>query len=276
MKFLNKLKNMLYEDEEEETKEIPAKQIYIPKEEVKEVKEEKVVPPTKEIPPIKEFNDDDLAYETYAPEIEKVPREITTKVEVKYDAYPKKRGYNIREKKEDLPLYSGVYKKEEKKFFKPSPIISPVFGIIDDKLTAELRKAKEKEKKEEKETNLPIKEEEKIIDKRETKDKFEDTIYDLRDEKAPKVDKVTVGDAEDYWNELGLEYNTDYKDESTSKVIAENATNQVLEDLNKENEEDSEKTSEVVRKEEKKEEVEDNNDDLFQLINDIYEEGDKE
>lgn len=35
---------------------------------------------------------------------------------------------------------------------------------------------------------------------------------------TPVVDKVTVGDAEEYFTDLGLEYNIDYKDSSKEKA----------------------------------------------------------
>ena len=45
----------------------------------------------------------------------------------------------------------------------------------------------------------------------------EDLLYDLNDNESPAVKKVTVGDAEEYFNELGLEYNVDYKDNSVEQ-----------------------------------------------------------
>ena len=37
-------------------------------------------------------------------------------------------------------------------------------------------------------------------------------LYDNKEETKPTIDKVTLGEADEYYNDLGLAYNTDYKD----------------------------------------------------------------
>ena len=37
-------------------------------------------------------------------------------------------------------------------------------------------------------------------------------IYDMSKSDKPSIDKVTLGEADEYFNDLGLAYNTDYKD----------------------------------------------------------------
>ena len=59
----------------------------------------------------------------------------------------------------------------------------------------------------------------------------ENTFYDLNID-SPAVEKVTVGDAEEYFNDLGLEYNVDYVDVSKEKKkVEENA--EIVYDSNK-------------------------------------------
>ena len=83
----------------------------------------------------------------------------------------------------------------------------------------------------------------------EEKDEDENTFYDLNVD-SPAVNKVTVGDAEEYFNDLGLEYNVDYKDNST------------------------EKTSKTVSSEEKSDQPLENN--LFDLLETMYEDKEEE
>ena len=84
-----------------------------------------------------------------------------------------------------------------------------------------------------------------------------------KESNKPEVNEVTVGDAEEYFNDLGLEYNVDYVDSSTDK--ASNVEER------KEKEEKIEKVEDKI--EEKVEDVKDDEDDnLFDLIDSMYEE----
>ncbi len=140
----------------------------------------------------------------------------------------------LEETKEHV-LYGGANKKEEikeKKKFEPSPVISPVYGILSKNYRKEDFKSKrdldhlfvsERKKKitfdsvrqkaygdltEELEASMirpPAKEEKELL-------------YDMTSEiKEPVVETVTVGDAEEYFKDLGLEYNVDYIDTSKEK-----------------------------------------------------------
>ena len=80
----------------------------------------------------------------------------------------------------------------------------------------------------------------------------ETTLYDLTDDASPVVNSVTVGDAEEYFNDLGLEYNVDYKDHSKEKATG--------------------RRSDKV-KNENMQEVEDS---LFDLIDSMYEDSEEE
>lgn len=180
---------------------------------------------------------------------------------------------SLEEFREDNHPLSLSYEYNEPKKsggFKPSPVISPVYGILDKnykkedvpikkeiRLSVTSKKVdldyvrekaygeiaddisdsinegeKEIEQIPEENTNNAVKNEE------------NDLLYDLSEEE-PSVKEVTVGDAEEYFNDLGLEYNVDYK-------VEEKRTH---------------------KKEEKTEEenLEDTSSDLFDLINSMYE-----
>ena len=48
--------------------------------------------------------------------------------------------------------------------------------------------------------------------------KEEDSLLDISANNTPSVSKVTMGDAEEYYSDLGLEYNIDYKDASHERA----------------------------------------------------------
>ena len=162
-----------------------------------------------------------------------------------------------------------------KKGFQRSPIISPVYGILDKNY----RKEEIVSKKEirlmtnNQKADLDLVREkaygelasditeslyEKVDKKEEKKEKEEekDVVYDLSDDTSPNVKDVTVGDAEEYFNDLGLEYNVDYK------VVEE-------EPSVKADKIDTEEEKKEEPKEDKKEEAEEDN--LFDLIDAMYE-----
>ena len=124
MGLMDKFKNLFTEEVEEEIIEEPIKkevmQVEIPSPEVKkEIKKENIETEKKEEPKKEEFkfpffDDDDFGV------LEK--NEKPEKKERKKSSYRK-------EPKEIKEVYSPP--KEEKKIFKPTPIISPVYGILD-------------------------------------------------------------------------------------------------------------------------------------------------
>lgn len=175
-------------------------------------------------------------------------------------------------------LYEGGEYKKEQKVFRPTPIISPIYGILDKNykkeeivqkkevrltsasskkvdldsvrekaygdlasdITASMNDEPEKNEKDAKPTNL------------------EESLYDLTDNDQPVVNNVTVGDAEEYFADLGLEYNIDYKDHAKEKATGRRSTKSV-----------DEKPVEV--KKEKEEE-----DSLFDLIDSMYQDSEEE
>ncbi len=180
---------------------------------------------------------------------------IQVEEKVEQPSYSQKNSYEntYSHKEKDNKLYGvdnsysvpvheyGTYeKKEEKTYFKPSPIISPIYGILDKNY----RKEDVVQKKEIRLTtnytrsNVSVddirdkaygdtkKEEQKEIVE-ETKFELEDDgeddnlLVDLSDRAKPEVKELTMGDAMEYFQDLGLEYNVDYVDvskQNSSKV----------------------------------------------------------
>ena len=179
--------------------------------------------------------------------------------------------------------------RKEVKAFKPSPVISPVYGVLDKNYTSD--EIKEKNKNERKDppvfsfssTKLDldsvrakaygVTDEVPHDDVQEIEDDIEvnnnDTLDMTDTDMKPVVDSVTVGDAEEYFEDLGLEYNVDYKD-STKKTRVKKKEQEEIEE--KENEEviaDKPKRRSKP-KEENDIDIEDN---LFDLIDSMYDEG---
>lgn len=273
MGFMDKLKNIFFEEEEDEEveeekqkdQEVVIKKVEIPKK-VKEEKEETV-----EIKPISSevvepkrekrqqeliFDDEDFVLDTKRVVKKEIKKE--EKIEI-----PKSK-VNTK----PVPSKTEYYKKEEvKKTFTPSPIISPIYGILDKNY----KKEEVREKKEIHISSSPSKmdfdsvrnkafgdlenelfpptEEKKEIKKEEPKKRNLNYVYDSKKGK-PEIDKVTLGEADEFFNDLGLAYNTDYKD--MSKEISDGKIPQ-------------------EKKEKKEETLEDN---LFDLIESMYDKED--
>lgn len=137
-----------------------------------------------------------------------------------------------------VPVHEyGTYeKKEEKTYFKPSPIISPIYGILDKnykkedvvqkkeiRLTTNYTRSNisvdDVRNKAYGDKNLKEEVEEEILDtKFEVEDDEDDNLLvDLSDVAKPEVKELTMGDALEYFQDLGLEYNVDYVDVSKQK-----------------------------------------------------------
>ena len=314
MKLLDKLKNALFEEEyveveekqEVKKKEKPiAKKIIIDDKPKKApVKEDLIVEEEKKESPNRDFKfkailDDDFIDLEQEKKEEKTPK-VESKMEGK-NREPK------RETKEKRPLYQGEKKKEEKniygsnldkeikiheyggyekqkekKEFHPSPIISPIYGVLDqnykkdDIVTKkEIRITSSYKSKNidvdsvrekaygntddifEEELTSNKKHDEEPIETDELNDfeiTEEESLLDISAENTPSVAKVTMGDAEEYYSDLGLEYNIDYKDASHEKATGRRTD---LKDF-KEDDYQKEDTS-----------IEDN---LFDLIDSMYDE----
>lgn len=119
MGFLEKMKNLFTEEEEivePVKKEVMQVEIKAPtkREEKKEVREEKIAVPEKPAPVF--FDDKD--FDTLEP----------PKPQKKSTPTPTRKS---KKAEEGRPVYQNTKKMKEKRGFKPSPIISPVYGVLD-------------------------------------------------------------------------------------------------------------------------------------------------
>lgn len=270
MGLMSKLKNMFTEEIEDTDTipikkeviqvEIPApakKEVELPKKEEPIIREEKkeMVPPKEEILPKKEdkftfpvfFDDKDFD------EIEKIEKKEEPKPEKRVKPY---QGSSI-----EVP-------RESKKVFKPTPVISPVYGVLDKNYKKEDIVAKE-------EYTHPSEKGMSIDDIRKKaygtlEDDLEngllhDSVYD-----KPAAFREETDMFEDLGILTGDDYFTDLEqpDEETKKTRMntknkETEENMVANELNQ------------IAKEEQMQEKEEKKDDLFDLIDSMYEKGDE-
>ena len=348
MKLMDKLKNALFEEEyvevEEKPKKIKKKEQKIPKSQPKQ-KEEKpiakkiVLPERKEVK-VTNHVDEEEQEEIKQKEVEKNEFKFPMVSDNEF-SYPKEKKFNkpkvdsieqppkqkkekIKQEKEEKkskpygldsmpikePEYGTYEKKEEKTYFKPSPIISPIYGILDKNYTKDdiIPKKEVRLTSSYARENLDVDEvrnraygslEDDIVkhihhEEVEETSIMDNDLLDLSVNK-PEVSKVTVGDAEEYFEDLGLEYNVDYKDTSKEKRVTRyHSDEEETSDANDTNNEDkvedegpyivNEEVSKEfeVQKEEtpKEKEPQKNNvdtsddldeDNLFDLIDSMYE-----
>lgn len=228
MKLLEKIKNALFEDvdDEEEEKEFKkesrfnedkiAKKIDISRTtvDVQPVKEEDPMQPLEFKAPEKPkgpiiFDDDDFLSDTKELHFKEVP------------------------KKEERILYGGYdtrLEEKPKEKFRPSPIISPVYGVVEptkksDDVLSERKSLDhifvEERKKEINFDSIRQKAFGEVITKKEEPVEIEEKslLYDMQEENdLPSIGKITLGDAEEYFEDLGLEYEVDYKDEAKQNM----------------------------------------------------------
>lgn len=252
----------------------------------------------------KMINDDDLVdepvYPTSEPKIvkviekeEKTPIYSASRDEKLYPSKPVKTGpmpYGIDATPESTVHEYNIYeKKEEKSYFKPSPIISPIYGILDKNY----RKEDVAPKREVRFTSSLAKERVSVDDvrakafgnneeeidlskKNDVEPSFEvenDTnlLVDLSsDDDKPAVKDVTMGDALEYFQDLGLEYNVDYVDAGKKNTTPKREKEVYAEDITAANFEDNNVKEEPVIKKEKTKDSVDTDDNLFDLIDSMY------
>ena len=181
--------------------------------------------------------------------------------------------------------------------FEPTPIISPIYGILDKNY----RKEEVVDKKDRPSSYVSRKDidldsvrrkaygDVSIMGEEEAKTEDENVVYDTNFDDKPVVGDVTVADAEEYFNDLGLEYNVDYKDATYEKAagrrsdvykdedeeVKDNGLEEVeIADEYKLDDRDEEITiDDIIKK--KQEELEDANLDnnLFDLVDSVYGDG---
>ena len=186
-------------------------------------------------------------------------------------------------------LYEGSEKKDKKVGFSPSPIISPIYGILDKNYKKEqiVTKKEIRLSVTPKKVDLDYVREkaygdlanditasidEEVKSNNDKKVNNDDLLYDLSEEDSPAVKVVTVGDAEEYFNDLGLEYNVDYKVEQEKRDDKEKSKENITRrtqkkhDIDIKDEYDSDNSDVTV---ENKKDDDDCN--LFDLIDSMYE-----
>ena len=309
MKFVDKLKNIFFEEVEEEVEEeIPktfAKKVEVPKRKInfiKNEKEEKVKEKDldnfleeEEKKDIKEENNTN--YDTFIEVEEESPKvvpmmyddddfqedkNVFEEKEKSSDIVYKRENRNIvsdyddkeemrelystpresyKESMSNKPSYSYTkttyYEEKTTKGFKPSPIISPIYGILDknyrkeEVITKRETRISSSYSKPDLDSvrNKAFKDASDVKTKPQKNQEQEEKkkVYDVNNSK-PHVDKVTLADAEEYYNDLGLAYNVDYRDASRN----------------------NESRSSKYISRDKKKDKRDVDDNLFDLIDSMY------
>lgn len=254
----------------------------------------------------RDFKMDDSYSSDYEPKIVKVIEDEEVRHEEKAPTkiYGKRVDHDSDNKKTDIygihksdivsNQHSGAYeKKEDRTYFKPSPIISPIYGILDKNY----KKEEIVSKREVRITSSYSRENLNVDDVRQKafgsltddiangtiEEKHEESnieedvnlLVDLsNDQEKPEVREITMGDAEEYFQDLGLEYNIDYKDvsreqkdENVGKHVkldqSDDDNSDVEEDVNVHSYNDLEETSDDSSDN-------DEEDNLFDLIDSMY------
>lgn len=183
-------------------------------------------------------------------------------------------------------------RKEESTHFKPSPIISPIYGVLDKnykredvvskkeiRFTSSIAREKlnvDDVREKAFGTTPEVEEEEVVLEKKEkVKPTFDvettsNLLVDLTsDDSKPAVKDVTVGDAVEYFEDLGLEYNVDYLDASKKAT-----GRRVKDNYNEEDTVEHDKTDKepVIVDKNTDDNSDDSSDDdnLFDLIDSMY------
>lgn len=295
MKLLDKLKNTFFEEEYVEVEEPEVKPQPVAKkvETVETKKEEKK-------PTILEQTKETISEENFLPSKEEISVQKDNKIPYFEDDdfidadlkdrkkdEPKKLYGESSDKLYDSISYNGIssnkpYSNPSREGFKPTPIISPIYGILDKNY----RKDEVIDKKDRSGTHSSyvsrknadldtvrqkafggleplegIHPSTSIVEGNAEDTNTDNLLYDMTDDNStPVVDKVTIADAEEYFDDLGLEYNIDYKDNRYEKATGRRiSSNKKIE--NTENTDDTEEAN-----------LDDN---LFDIIDSMYEESEE-
>lgn len=282
-----KKKKKIKNEEPEEVK--VAKQIDLPEQQVNIKDEEDIEPVEEDYEELESFSSRLEKRQKYTMDFdeEDFKEEVEEAKEEKTELPSWREAPGEREEKPSVP-YEGI---KEKQIFKPTPIISPIYGILDKnyrkedvvskrevRLSTTSSRRPNLDAVREKAYGEPI-ERESIIERRSEKlaepeieelepisyeEDLDKGLIDLNRDGAPTVETVTVGDAEEYFDELGLEYNVDYKDEATEKSKQKARRSDRLE-------EELEDVPPFLEEKKNEDEDEDNGDNLFDLIEAMYE-----
>lgn len=261
MKLLDKIKNALF-DEGEVEEEIAKKVDVVKTTETKratrnyeeEIKPEVVIKPEVKAPIM--FEDDDFVIEP--PKVEEVKKVVEPPKPKLYGMKP-----DAKKQTKTISLYGG-YEEKVKEKFKPSPIISPVYGVLEKNY--QIEELPKQKKGEVKSTPIITHQEEKkpTVDFDSIREKAfgytteinleeeKPLMYDLEEEEKPSIEKVTIGDAEEYFNDLGLEYNVDYKDSEKEKKTRISKNKELTDIIDEEIKEEEKISAEIKKKSSRK------------------------
>ena len=233
MKLIDRIKNAIFEDDEIEGKEPKELKKEETKIETPKIEEEVVrkIDIEKTIPKRIEIKEQEPEEEIKKPEMPKREHRRTPVIFDEEDfimeeekmSPPKREVYKTEEIRK--PLYGGYKEEKAKEKFKPSPVISPVYGYVS--VSPVLEKPRNNELSSFNEMFAREKKEEVTLDDvrqkaygiEDIKEEDDDLglLYDMKKEDKPAISKITLGDAEEYFEDLGLEYNVDYKDSAKEK-----------------------------------------------------------
>lgn len=231
MKLLEKLKNAIFEDDEFEELEKSDEELREQKKEVKveevvkKIDIEKTIPKKIELPKDEEKVQKPLRREQHRKTPVIFNEEDFVMEEKKLP--PKKE--MIKKEEPKKPLYGGYKDEKPREKFKPSPVISPVYGFVG--VSPVLEKPRNDEVSSFNEIFAKEKKPEVTLDTVRQKafgiesvqeDDDLGLLYDMKNDDTPAISKITLGDAEEYFDDLGLEYNVDYKDSAKEKEKAVN------------------------------------------------------
>ncbi len=127
--------------------------------------------------------------------------------------------------KDDYSYKKELDVKGEKKF-KPSPIISPIYGILDKNYKKEEIRTRNDKTHSNKEERTIDSVRQKVYGETKREEKKPEVVEEkpVKSEKkvnlnrdVPTVSDVTIAAADEYYNELGLVYNENYKDVSRNQ-----------------------------------------------------------
>ena len=284
MSFVKKLKDILFEEEEytepikirEEKKEVEKVEqkpiiVETPKEEIREIRETRTPKVEAKEPAERDLFKVDNTFKF--PDFDEEEFASSVQTRINHNVLDVERKKAAEKRNEYSRLEKVEIKEPEKKKFKPSPIISPVYGILNQDY-----KAEDIVKKEDVASNIDIdevrkkaypkedvKEEVKMEDKKEEKiDTIDEPVVTFFDEKNSDVetldDKKSIDDLlEEASDEIAIE--------DTLEIPKTNNIEAIEEELEKID--DEEKTKE--KKNDK--DLDDTLDsDLFELIDSMYDE----
>ena len=285
MSFVKKLKDILFEEEEytepikirEEKKEVEKVEqkpivVETPKEEIREVRETRAPKVVVNEPTERDLFKVDNTFKF--PDFDEEEFASSVQTRINHNVLDAERKKAAEKRNEYSRLEKVEYKEPEKKKFKPSPIISPVYGILNQDY-----KAEDIVKKEDAASNInidevrkkaypkeEIKEEIKIEEKKEEKivDTIDEPVVTFFDEKNSEVE--TLDDKRSI-DDLLEEASDEITIEDTLEIPKTNNIEAIEEELEKID--DVEKAKEKT----KDKDLDDTLDsDLFELIDSMYDE----